>query len=162
MKMEYQSKYPFDYSPAMFDYSRNIKTDLCWAIDSGDLALLEQAFKAAKKQLGGDKRGRPKLPSYTNALRREAEADACFILARAYGISYSECWLQFFPDARRPKKPSEDVDYCKTSLKFRIDNYGADLRRHLSKLDLSMPSGEKLIDLIDAVEKKPLIFHPPS
>ena len=160
--MEYQSKYPFDYTPAMFDYSRNIKTDLCWAIDSGDLELLEQAFKAAKKQLGGDKRGRPKLPSYTNALRREAEADACFILASAYGISYSECWLQFFPDTRRPKKPAEDVDYCKTSLKFRIDNYGADLRRHLSKLDLSMPNGVKLIDLIDAVEKKPLIFNPPS
>ena len=151
--MEYQSKYPFDYSPAMFDYSRNIKTDLCWAIDSGDLELLEQAFKAAKKQLGGDKRGRPKLRSYTNALRREAEADACCILASAYGISYSECWLKFFPDKRRPRKPVNDVEYCKISLKFRMDNYGVDLRRHLTKLDLYLPNGRPLIDFIDAVKK---------
>lgn len=137
----------------MFDYSRNIKTDLCWAIDSGDLELLEQAFKAAKKQLGGDKRGRPKLPSYTNALRREAEADACFILASANGISYSECWLKFFPDKRRPRKPVNDVEYCKISLKFRMDNYGVDLRRHLTKLDLYLPNGRPLIDFIDAVKK---------
>jgi hypothetical protein len=151
--MEYKTKLPFNYSSIMFDYSRNIKTDLCWAIDSGDLELLEQAFKAAKKQLGGDKRGRPKLPSYTNALRREAEADACFILASAYRISYSKCWLEFFPDKRRPRKPLNDVEYCKISLKFRMDNYGADLRRHLTKLDLMMPNGKRLIDFIDAVEK---------
>ena len=151
--MEYKTKLPFNYSSIMFEYSRDIKTDFCWAIDCEDLVLLEQAYKAAKKQLGGDKRGRPKLPSYTNALRREAEADACLILASAYGISYSKCWLEFFPDKRRPRKPLNSVEYCKISLKFRMDNYGADLRRHLIKLDLKMPNGQKVIDDIDAVKK---------
>ena len=46
----------------MLDYESDIKTDLCWAIDTNDLTLLEQAYKAAKQRLGGDKRGRPPLP----------------------------------------------------------------------------------------------------
>lgn len=137
----------------MFDYLRDIKTDFCWAVDTANLELLERAYKAAKKQIGGDKRGRPRLPYRLKAVRRQAEADACLILSNAYNMSYTKCWRTHFPDKRPPRKPTNNAHYCKISLQFHVDKYGPDLKRHLKKLDLTLPDGMKLIDFIETVKK---------
>ena len=151
--MEYKSQITFEYSPIMFDYLRDIKTDFCWAVDTKNLELLEQAYTAAKKQIGGDKRGRPRLPYQMKAVRRRAEADACLILSNAHGMSYTKCWRTFFPDNRPPRKPTNNVHHCKISLQFHLEKYGPDLRRHLTKLGLTLPDGAKLVDFI-TTEKK--------
>ncbi|MDB2556764.1 hypothetical protein N9X77_02215 [Luminiphilus sp.] len=153
--MIYQAQAPITYSESLLDYERDIKTDLCWAIDTNDLKLLEQAYKAAKQRLGGDKRGRPPLPEYTQRLRRHVEACACAVMADAYTSSFDEIWRTYFPDKWEPATPINDPNGCIIDLNAKLSNqrYGADLKRHLLKLDLIMPDGKHLIHHLAADKK---------
>ena len=153
--MTYQAQAPIRYSESLLDYERDIKTDLCWAIDTNDLKLLEQAYKAAKKRLGGDKRGRPPLPEHTQRLRRHVEACACAVMADAYASSFDEIWRIYFPDKWEPATPLNDPNGCIIDLNAKLSNqrYGADLKRHLLKLDLTMPDGKHLIHHLAADKK---------
>ena len=68
--IEYQSEY-FDL------YERELKTDLCWAIDTRNLALLDAAYKEARRLLGVSK-GRPKtIYPVIQARRKEVKAHLC-------------------------------------------------------------------------------------
>ena len=153
--MTYQAQAPITYSESLLDYERDIKTDLCWAIDTNDLTLLEQAYKAAKQRLGGDKRGRPPLPEHTQRLRRHVEACACAVMADAYASSFDEIWRTYFPDKGEPATPINDPNGCIIDLNAKLSNqrYGADLKRHLLKLDLIMPDGKHLLHHLAADKK---------
>ena len=56
----YEQRSGIEYQVDFFNlYEKELKTDLCWAIDTKNLELLEHAYKEARKLLGVSK-GRPK------------------------------------------------------------------------------------------------------
>ena len=96
-----------------------LKSDLCYALDSRNLELLESAYKAARKAISGKRVGRPKLNASIKRYREDATTLACVYVAREMDISFSEAWRSFFPDKFVPaipasKTPPEEIVtfYC--------------------------------------------------
>ncbi len=75
----YEQKSGIEYQVEFFDlYEKGLKTDLCWAIDTKNLELLEHAYKEARKVLGVSK-GRPKsIPPHIQQYREEAKRTFAF------------------------------------------------------------------------------------
>ena len=68
----YKQRSNIEYQWQYFDlYEKELKTDLCWAIDTKNLELLEHAYKEARKLLGVSKgRQNPYLHTSNNIGKR--------------------------------------------------------------------------------------------
>ena len=106
----YKQRSGIEYQVEYFDlYEKELKTDLCWAIDTKNLELLEYAYKEARKLLGVSK-GRPKsIPPHIQQYREEAKAHFCLYLSQLLGESYSDIWAGFFQNKNQPKKPEAET-----------------------------------------------------
>ncbi|MDC6458709.1 hypothetical protein PQY66_00030 [Luminiphilus sp.] len=109
-----------------------LKSDLCYALDTKNLELLESAYKAAYKAIGGRGVGRPKLSASIKQCRDDATALACVYVAREMGISFSEAWRSFFPDQFVPAIPSSETP-PEDIVTFYCHSFDA-VRRHIETL----------------------------
>ena len=114
-----------------------LKTDLCRALDTGDVKLLKTASDAALKTLGGGRVGRPKKKSSIKPYIESATTHACQHVASEMSISFSEAWRRYFPDKFVPANTQTATDpadilalYCEAFDEVRI---------HISKLIAKEP-----------------------
>lgn len=87
-----------------------LKTDLCRALDTGDVKLLKTASDAALKTLGGGRVGRPKKKSSIKPYIESATTHACQHVASEMSISFSEAWRRYFPDKFVPANTQTATD----------------------------------------------------
>lgn len=150
----YKQKTKLEYQTEYFElYQKELKTDLCWAIDTNNLALLEAAYKEARKLLGVSK-GRPKtLSPYIKELREEVKANFCLYLAELLDLSYSAVWAEFFSNKHQPKKPDSDRPHLK--VRFWCSHYRKDVKDHLfNVLDPDTGGRELLTKLLNSADNK--------
>ncbi len=88
----------------MTAYEYELKKELCFAIDFNDIEALEQAYKAAKKLIQGEARGRP-TDKIGSATRKRINAHICAVLVDKHGISFTKAWEKHFGGTGQPKKP---------------------------------------------------------
>jgi len=127
----YEQKSGIEYQVEFFDlYEKGLKTDLCWAIDTKNLELLEHAYKEARKVLGVSK-GRPKsIPPHIQQYREEAKAHFCLYLSQLLGESYSDIWAGFFQNKNQPKKPEAETP-PQNYFRFLCEKYPEMVEEHL-------------------------------
>ena len=150
----YKQKTKLEYKTEYFElYQKELKTDLCWAIDTNDLALLEDAYKEARKLLGVSK-GRPKtISNHIKVIREEVKANFCLYLAELLDQSYSSVWAEFFLNKHQPKKPDSDAPHLK--VRFWCEHYPKDVRDHLFNVLDPDTTGRKLLTkLLDSADNK--------
>ena len=154
-RVAYEQKSGIEYQTEYFElYEKELKTDLCWAIDTKNLELLERAYKQARKLLGVSK-GRPKsIPPYIQLFREEVTAHFCLYLSQLLKESYSDIWVGFFRSQSQPKKPQSAVrpeyhvrNLCK-KYPDKVHNY------LISVLDPSTNGRELLKELLENTENK--------
>ena len=135
-------------------YERELKTDLCWAIDTKNLELLEHAYKEARKLLGVSK-GRPKsIPPYIEQYREEAKAHFCLYLSQLLGESYSDIWAGFFQNKNQPKKPQSKIP-PQNWVRFLCEKYPEMVKDHLLKVLDADTDGRRLLEaLLDNADDK--------
>ena len=145
--MEYQWEY-------FALYERELKTDLCWAIDTKNLELLEHAYKEARKLLGVSK-GRPKsIPPYIQQYREEAKAHFCLYLSQLLGESYSDIWAGFFQNKNQPKKPQSKIP-PQNWVRFLCEKYPEMVKDHLLNVLDADTDGRRLLEaLLDNADDK--------
>lgn len=140
----YKQKTKLEYQTEYFElYQKPLKTDLCWAIDTNDLILLEAAYKDARKLLGVSK-GRPKTISLgIKRIREEVKANFCLYLAELLGQSYSSVWAEFFLNKNQPKKPDSNAPHRQVT--FWCEQHPKDVRDHLFNVLDPETTGSKLL-----------------
>jgi len=145
--IEYQSEY-FDL------YEKELKTDLCWAIDTRNLALLDAAYKEARRLLGVSK-GRPKtIYPVIQARRKEVKAHFCLYLSKYLGESYSNIWAGFFQNKNQPKKPESNIP-SKYIVRHLCEKYPEKVQAHLFRvLDPDTNGRELLQELLQSTDNK--------
>ena len=145
--IEYQSEY-FDL------YEKELKTDLCWAIDTSNLALLDAAYKEARRLLGVSK-GRPKtIYPVIQARRKEVKAHFCLYLSQYLGESYSNIWAGFFQNKNQPKKPQSDT-LPQNYVRFLCEKYPEMVEKNLfDVLDADTDGRQLLTALLENADNK--------
>ena len=151
----YKQRSGIEYQVEYFDlYEKELKTDLCWAIDTKNLELLEHAYKEARKLLGVSK-GRPKsIPPYIQRFREEVTAHFCLYLSQLLEESYSDVWVGFFRNQSQPKKPQSVIrpEYHVRNL---CEKYPDKVYNYLnSVLDPSTNGRELLKALLENTDNK--------
>lgn len=133
-----------------------LKSDLCYALDTKNLELLKSSYKAACKAISGRGIGRPKLNASIKQYRDDATIFACVYVAREMNISFSEAWRSFFPDQFVPailqsETPPEEIVtfYCQSFEDVRkhivaLIKKEPQLRKYLHPLLPVSATGEKL------------------
>jgi len=151
----YEQKSGIEYQVEFFDlYEKGLKTDLCWAIDTKNLELLEHAYKEARKVLGVSK-GRPKsIPPHIQQYREEAKAHFCLYLSQLLGESYSDIWAGFFQNKNQPKKPEAETP-PQNYVRFLCEKYPEMVEKHLSDvLDADTDGRQLLTALLENADNK--------
>ena len=151
----YKPRSNIEYQWEYFDlYERELKTDLCWAIDTNNLKLLDEAYKAARRRLGVT-RGRPsEITPFIQELRQEVKANFCLYLSNQLGDSYSRIWEVFFINKNQPKIPESSAS-PEVSVLFWCDKYPREIKTHLNNvLHPKMGGREELAQLLASTDKK--------
>ena len=151
----YKPRSNIEYQWEYFDlYERELKTDLCWAIDTKNLELLEYAYKEARKLLGVSK-GRPKsIPPRIQQYREEAKAHFCLYLSQLLGESYSDIWAGFFQNKNQPKKPEAETP-PQNYVRFLCEKYPEMVEKHLfDVLDADTDGRQLLTALLENADNK--------
>ena len=151
----YEQRSGIEYQVDFFNlYEKELKTDLCWAIDTKNLELLEYAYKEARKLLGVSK-GRPKsIPPHIQQYREEAKAHFCLYLSQLLGESYSDIWAGFFQNKNQPKKPEAETP-PKNYVRFLCEKYPEMVEKHLfDVLDADTDGRQLLTALLDNADNK--------
>ena len=151
----YKQRSGIEYQVEYFDlYEKELKTDLCWAIDTKNLELLKYAYKEARKLLGVSK-GRPKsIPPHIQQYREEAKAHFCLYLSQLLGESYSDIWAGFFRNKNQPKKPQSDT-LPQNWVRFLCEKYPEMVKDHLfNVLDADTDGRQLLKALLETTDNK--------
>ena len=151
----YKQRSNIEYQWQYFDlYERELKTDLCWAIDTKNLELLEHAYKEARKLLGVSK-GRPKsIPPHIQQYREEVKAHFCLYLSQLLGESYSDIWAGYFVNKNQPKKPQSNIP-PQNWVRFLCEKYPEMVKDHLSNvLDAETDGRQLLKALLENADNK--------
>ena len=151
----YEQKSGIEYQAEFFDrYEKELKTDLCWALDTKNLELLEHAYKEARKLLGVSK-GRPKsIPPRVQQYREEAKAHFCLYLCQLLGESYSDIWAGYFHNKNQPKKPDSNIP-PQYHVRFLCEKYPETVEEHLfSVLDADTDGRQLLNALLENADNK--------
>lgn len=154
-RQPYKQRSGIEYQVEYFDlYEKELKTDLCWAIDTNNLALLETAYKEARKLMGVSK-GRPKsIPPYIQQFREEVTAHFCLYLSQLLGDSYSDIWAGFFRNQSQPKKP-QSATRPEHHVRNLCEKYPEKVHNYLnSVLDPSTNGRELLKELLEKKDNK--------
>ena len=151
----YEQKSGIEYQAELFDlYEKELKTDLCWAIDTKNLELLEHAYKEARKLLGVSK-GRPKsIPPHIQQYREEVKAHFCLYLSQLLGESYSDIWAGYFVNKNQPKKPESNIP-PQYHVRFLCEKYPETVEEHLyNVLDADTDGRQLLTALLENADNK--------
>ena len=151
----YKQRSGIEYQLEFFDlYEKGLKTDLCWAIDTKNVELLEHAYKEARKVLGVSK-GRPKsIPPHIQQYREEAKAHFCLYLSQLLGESYSDIWAGYFQNKNQPKKPQSEIP-PQNYVRFLCEKYPEMVEKHLSDvLDADTDGRQLLTALLENADNK--------
>ena len=151
----YKRRSDIDYRWEHFDlYEKELKSDLCWAIDTNDLQLLADAYKKARVRLGVSK-GRPtKITPYIQELRQEVKANFCLYLSNQTGDSYSSIWARFFLNKNQPKKPRSNTT-PETNVRFWCGKFPREIKAHLHNvLDPDTGGRQALAELLKTPDNK--------
>jgi hypothetical protein len=151
----YKQRSDIEYQAEYFDlYEKELKTDLCWAIDTNNLDLLETAYKEARTRLGISK-GRPtKITPDIQERRQEVKANFCLYLSNQFGESYSNVWETFFLRKNQPKKPQSNTS-PEANVRFWCGKYPKEIKTHLNNvLDPDMGGREALAKLLENTDTK--------
>ena len=151
----YKQRSNIEYQWQYFDlYERELKTDLCWAIDTNNLVLLEKVYKEARTRLGVSK-GRPtKITPEIEKRRQEVKANFCLYLSNQLGDSYSNVWETFFLRKNQPKKPQSNIS-PEANVRFWCGKYPNEIKTHLNNvLDPVMGGREALAKLLETADNK--------
>ena len=151
----YKQRSNIEYQWQYFDlYERELKTDLCWAIDTKNLELLEHAYKEARKLLGVSK-GRPKsIPPHIQQYREEVKAHFCLYLSQLLGESYSDIWAGYFVNKNQPKKPESNIP-PQYHVRFLCEKYPETVEEHLyNVLDADTDGRQLLKALLENADNK--------
>ena len=151
----YKPRSNIEYQWEYFDlYERELKTDLCWAIDTNNLELLDEAYKAARRRLGVTRGRPPKITPHIQELRQEVKANFCLYLSNQLGDSYSSIWEGFFINKNQPKKPESNAS-PEVSVRFWCDKYPREIKTHLNNvLHPKMGGREALEKLLAPTDNK--------
>tara|TARA_E500000178_G_scaffold31966_1_gene29098 strand:- start:206 stop:736 length:531 start_codon:yes stop_codon:yes gene_type:complete len=151
----YKQRSNIEYQWQYFDlYERELKTDLCWAIDTKNLELLEHAYKEARKLLGVSK-GRPKsIPPHIQQYREEVKAHFCLYLSQLLGESYSDIWAGYFVNKNQPKKPQSNIP-PQNWVRFLCEKYPEMVKDHLFNVLEADTDGRQLLTaLLESADNK--------
>ena len=134
----------------LLSYQYELKRDLCWAIDVGDIKLLESSYRTARKVLGGRK-GRPRaVTEGLKKIREEVKANFCLYLSERLGYSYSNVWASYFLNKSQPKKPASSL-LSAVKVRYWCDKYPDTVKSHLyNVLDSDADGRELLRELLDS------------
>jgi hypothetical protein len=151
----YEQRSGIEYQVDFFNlYEKELKTDLCWAIDTKNLELLEHAYKEARKLLGVSK-GRPKsIPPHIQQYREEVKAHFCLYISQLLGESYSDIWAGYFVNKNQPKKPQSNTP-PQNWVRFLCEKYPEMVKDHLSNVLNADTDGRQLLKaLLDNADNK--------
>ena len=151
----YEQRSGIEYQVDFFNlYEKELKTDLCWAIDTKNLELLEHAYKEARKLLGVSK-GRPKsIPPHIQQYREEVKAHFFLYLSQLLGESYSDIWAGYFVNKNQPKKPESNIP-PQYHVRFLCEKYPETVEEHLyNVLDADTDGRQLLTALLENADNK--------
>ena len=145
------------YSEHLFhSFEPILKTKFCWAIDTNDADLLEEAIAEARARVTKAKVGRPP-GRISHRTRNQLRAHACSILAQQEAQSYTDTWTAFFgggqvkkPQCSPEKSARELYGYCAIDDWTRrlVSTYQIDLsiRAPLSPTDITTLTDKTLLN----------------
>lgn len=141
----YEQKTQMVYDMVFFEsFQKELKTDLCVAIDRRDVALFDEVCKEARELMGVTK-GRPKtIHPYLQELRQEAKAHLCLYLSQLLGESYSDIWAGYFVNKNQPKKPDSNIP-PQYHVRFLCEKYPEAVEEHLFNVLDADTDGQQLL-----------------
>lgn len=141
----YEQKTQMVYDMVFFEsFQKELKTDLCVAIDRRDVALFDEVCKEARELMGVTK-GRPKtIHPYLQELRQETKAHLCLYLSQLLGESYSDIWTGYFVNKNQPKKPDSNIP-PQYHVRFLCEKYPGAVEEHLFNVLDADTDGQQLL-----------------
>ena len=141
----YEQKTQMVYDMVFFEsFQKELKTDLCVAIDRRDVALFDEVCKEARELMGVTK-GRPKtIHPYLQELRQEAKAHFCLYLSQLLGESYSDIWAGYFVNKNQPKRPDSNIP-PQYHVRFLCEKYPEAVEEHLFNVLDADTDGQQLL-----------------
>ena len=141
----YKQKTEMVYEMVFFEsFQKELKTDLCVAIDRRDVVLFDKVCKEAREVMGVSK-GRPKtIHPYLQELRQEAKAHFCLYLSQLLGESYSDIWAGYFVNKNQPKKPQSNTP-PQNWVRFLCEKYPEMVKDHLCNVLNADTDGHQLL-----------------
>ena len=151
----YEQKTQMVYDMVFFEgFQKELKTDLCVAIDRRDVVLFDKVCKEARELMGVSK-GRPrKIHPLVQEYREEAKAHFCLYLSQLLGESYSDIWAGYFVNKNQPKKPEPNIP-PQYHVRAICEKYPEMVKDHLFKvLDSDTDGGLLLKALLENTDNK--------
>lgn len=151
----YEQKTEVVYEVVFFEsFHKELKTDLCVAIDRRDVVLFDKVCKEARELMGVSKGRTKTIHPYLQELRQEAKAHFCLYLSQLLGESYSDIWAGYFVNKNQPKKPESNIP-PQYHVRFLCEKYPETVEEHLyNVLDAETDGRQLLKALLENADNK--------